>query len=132
MSPLLHRSVHTASSILHCLLNHIHLSEKLCLRMRSAYKSTTDEGFSFYPAALITAHFPIPSVKWTGRSQIASMCWLHPEAETRRMWDFCGHLLLVCFFPMQNSAQGRSSNRRSHIMSFHLQTGNLPNRFLSV
>lgn len=67
------RSVHAASSILHCLLNHIHLSEKWCLWMCSAYKSATDEGFSFYPAALITAHFLSPSVKWTERSQIASV-----------------------------------------------------------
>lgn len=42
------RTVHTPSSILCCLLNHIHLSGKWCLWMCSAYKSTTDEGFSFY------------------------------------------------------------------------------------
>lgn len=50
--------------------------------MRSACKNTTNEGFSFHPAALVTARFPSPNAKQVGRSQIASNCWLHPRVKT--------------------------------------------------
>ena len=123
------KSVHTASSVLHCLLNHTPLSEKWCLWMLSAYKNTRNEGFSFYPAALMPVHFPRPSAKQAGRSQIASECWLHPQAKTMCTGDFCEPLLLIWFLPTQNPAQGSSLNRWSHIMSFHLRTGVLSDSF---
>lgn len=85
--------------------------------MRSACKNTANEGFSFHPAALVTAHFPSPSAKRVGRSQIASECWLHPRVKTMHTGDF----LWASFIDLVSSHTKPSSGERfEQKVSYHV------------